>query len=403
MNIETIIGKNIQSKMTERNVSVTDLAQHINVTRQTLTNYLKGTSIIDSVKLLRIAEFFSTPLDDFYIDKSTAENYNLLFRTSLNEDESKAAVQECIANYVRTYAALTALFDEHSTKFPPSYNLYITHGNTTYNINKDIQDYTSFPSALSGVLCEQIEAIALEQRKILKAETLTGLDLINAIAESGVHIFFVDLGTDSVSGVSAVDERNGCYIFVNSNESISIERQIFTVAHEYGHILMHRPLYRRENTKTSSKRDNCRTILDRMADEFAGHLLCPRHIINSSYKSILQSARKYSDLFPIKHHFQISLSALMMSLKKYGYISPTTLNSYFDYLKQENLEKIEKSPVSEIPYIAEKYNQTKNRIINEKIQLLVINPKILDDEIYEIVKESEFENTYLNALKLKTN
>ena len=54
MNIEKIIGNNIQQKMNETNVSLTDLAQHIDVTRQTMTNYLKGTSIIDSVKLMKI-------------------------------------------------------------------------------------------------------------------------------------------------------------------------------------------------------------------------------------------------------------------------------------------------------------------------------------------------------------
>ena len=77
---------------------------------------------------------------------------------------------------------------------------------------------------------------------------MTGLDLVNAISESGVLIFFIDFGMDSVSGVSAIDDRNGCFIFVNCHSSISIERQIFTIAHEYGHIIMHRPLYRRENT-----------------------------------------------------------------------------------------------------------------------------------------------------------
>ena len=89
MNTEKIIGKNIQSKMIEKNVSLTELAQYIDVTRQTLTNYLKGTSTIDSVKLMKIAEYFSTPLDDFFFEQNDSKSYALLFRTSLNEEESK--------------------------------------------------------------------------------------------------------------------------------------------------------------------------------------------------------------------------------------------------------------------------------------------------------------------------
>lgn len=400
MNIEKIIGNNIQLKMSENNVTLNDLAKHLEVTRQTMTNYLKGASIIDSVKLMKVADFFSVSLEDFFEVKDCPSQFNLLFRTSLNEEESKAAVQNCIIDYVKTYTALIDLLGQYTASFPPSYNLYVSHNNRIYNINKDIQDYTTFPSGLSGELCSQIESIAIEQRKILKAESLTGLDLVKSITESGVIIFFIDFGTDSVSGVSAIDDRNGCYIFVNCHKSISIERQIFTIAHEYGHILMHRPLYRRENTKLSSKYSSSRTILDRMADEFAGHFLCPKQLI-TKYSSTLQNLKKYSDLFPIKHDFQISLSALMMSLKKYGYISPMALKSYFDFIKRENIEKIEKSPISDISYIMENYNQIKNHIINEKIRLLVMEPKVIDDEIYKIVEETEFEGFYLECLKQK--
>lgn len=401
MNMERIIGNNIQLKMTEKNVSSSDLAQHIEVTRQTMTNYLKGISIIDSVKLMKIAEYFSMSLEEFFIEREQGPKFNLLFRTSLSEEESKIAVQDCIIDYVQTYTALTDLLGVHSASFPPCYNLYTSYNNKLYNINKDIQDYTTFPSALSGELCSQIETIAIEQRKILNAESMTGLDLINAIVESGVLIFFIDFETDAVSGVSAVDDRNGCYIFVNCHDSISLERQVFTVAHEYGHILMHRPLYRRENAKFASKYST-RTILDRMADEFAGHFLCPRQMIGT-YSSMLQNIRKYSDLFSIKHDFQISLSALMISLKKYGYISPVALNSYFDFIKRENLEKTERAPISEISYVKEKYKQIKNHVINKKIYLLVMDPKVIDDDIYEIIKESEFENIYLDCLKKKNN
>jgi hypothetical protein len=49
----------------------------------------------------------------------------------------------------------------------------------------------------------------------------------------------------------------------------------------------------------------------------------------------------------------------------------------------------------------ENYNQIKNHIINEKIRLLVMEPKVIDDEIYKIVEETEFEGFYLECLKQK--
>lgn len=57
MELVQIIGNNIRDLMTARSVTITDLANYLNVSRQTLQNYLRGSNIIDSVKLVAVSDF----------------------------------------------------------------------------------------------------------------------------------------------------------------------------------------------------------------------------------------------------------------------------------------------------------------------------------------------------------
>ena len=63
MELVQIIGNNIRDLMTTRSVTITDLANYLNVSRQTLQNYLRGSNIIDSVKLVAVSDFFDVPVE----------------------------------------------------------------------------------------------------------------------------------------------------------------------------------------------------------------------------------------------------------------------------------------------------------------------------------------------------
>ena len=402
MNMKEIIGLNIQQIIAEKKINISELIDHLKISRQTLSNYIKGTSVIDSIKLYQLAEFLSVPMEDFFKETKDTPSYQLLFRTSLSQEESSLAVQDYVIDYVETHKRLLELLDEYTITFPQNYSLYVKNNGTNCDINKCLKEYVKSSSYLSVELRNQIENIANDQRKILNAENLVGFDLINAIAESGIHIFFVDFKNDSISGVSAITENSGCYIFVNCYPTITLERQIFTIAHEYGHIIMHRPFYKKDHTNNSYLNPKEMAVLDRMANEFAGDFLCPKYLLNS-YKPVLQDIIRFNDLYPIKHHFQISLSALIIALKKAGYVSPSQVKRYFDLLEFNGMEKQEMLPLKDIPLVIEQYNKIKNSVINNKIQMLVMNSRIDDDQIFDIVKNSEFEQVYLDCLRQKNN
>jgi transcriptional regulator with XRE-family HTH domain len=62
---ENIIGYNIRSLRSERNMTQEQLAQKMYVKRQTLSNYEVGKRIPDIYELLTMADIFEITLDEF--------------------------------------------------------------------------------------------------------------------------------------------------------------------------------------------------------------------------------------------------------------------------------------------------------------------------------------------------
>lgn len=127
--------------------------------------------------------------------------------------------------------------------------------------------------------------IALEQKIKLGIYDTNTLGAISLLQQKGIHVLFVDFGNTQTSDLSYVHEEKGCYIFVNCNAEITLERIIFTVFHEYGHIIFHRSLFKRRLYDTKNNNLN---FLDKMANVFAGcFLISFEHL--SIYNSILNN------------------------------------------------------------------------------------------------------------------
>ena len=62
MELTKIIAENITRLLEENNLTQGELSNYLDISRQTLSNYLKGTSTIDSVRLVRTAHFFNLPV-----------------------------------------------------------------------------------------------------------------------------------------------------------------------------------------------------------------------------------------------------------------------------------------------------------------------------------------------------
>lgn len=379
MELANVIATNIQNLLDERNISISEISNFLGVSRQTMTNYLKTTSVIDSVQLAKIAEFFNVSVLDLYHNKTSSCKSEMIFRTALTPSNAIEQIQDKIYYYLEKYTQIAQINDKPLCYFPEQYNLTLNSQNQQIDINYECQNYFDPKLKIDSALDSEILRIANEQRVILNLGDQGAISLISALTKRGINVIFFDFDNEEVFGLSICDDIKGCYIFVNSNKKISVERQLFTLAHEYGHILMHRPVFKRklqhnfENSASSS-------LLDKMADHFAGYLLAPDYML-APYANQLASIRTDLNavcrlLIPLKLKFQVSLFSLLISFKNFGYISPIVVNEYSRFVKFHNIDKTEINPISEHPELMNTFKRETAYAITEMIRTMYDNEKI---------------------------
>ena len=88
------------------------------------------------------------------------------------------------------------------------------------------------------------------------------------LEDNGVKLLLLQTTRDSFLGLSVGKADGGPAVVVNTWDRISVERWIFTAAHELGHLLLHPTEYRREATEMPNEPEQ-------EADAFASELLMP--------------------------------------------------------------------------------------------------------------------------------
>lgn len=370
MELVQVIAQNIQNLLDKHKVSISELSAYLGISRQTLTNYLKTTSTIDSVQLVKIANYFDVPAE-YLLHNHSDGKFTMLFRSALHYEAAVEEVEDRIENYLQEYASLARRVGKKISFLPEQYNLSVNYQNKVIDINFECQDYTA--PKLDEMLEQEIFQIADEQRRLLGLAGMGAISLIPALWHRGINVLFLDMGTSDISGLSICDEGYGCFIIVNSNEKISVERQLFTAAHEYGHIVLHRPIYKRKirQSEPHSKKKN---LLDSMADCFASRLLCPPNQLQPYAEELSYAKGDLNKIvgiaIPIKVQMQISLQSVMMGLKRYGMIPAKTVSEFYAFLNRAGISKQEPIAIRDNDVLFKQFSHEKDAPILSMLRRL---------------------------------
>ena len=96
-------------------------------------------------------------------------------------------------------------------------------------------------------------------------------DIAGLLESSGIKLNPISLASDGFFGLSVSEQEGGPAIIVNVWDRISVERWIFSAAHELGHLLLHLETY---NVNESAE-DEDQEI---EANIFASHFLMPEKL-----------------------------------------------------------------------------------------------------------------------------
>ena len=139
-------------------------------------------------------------------------------------------------------------------------------------------------------------------------------------------MYLFDSDISNLFGISVGVPDGGPCIAVNTNKNISIERQIFTAAHELGHLLLHKNSYKPGDNPINEENED----EEREANDFASHLLMPQNALVEEWKD--NSGLNWIDrIFKVKKTFKVSYKTVLMRIAQEYSSSSDKRNIYMNF------------------------------------------------------------------------
>ena len=135
-------------------------------------------------------------------------------------------------------------------------------------------------------------------------------DVCGLLEDNGVKVLLLDKKTDAFFGLSVAPNAGGPAVVVNTWDRISVERWIFTAAHELGHILLHRTAYDRGSSEEREQEE-------READRFASYFLMPEPGFDSEWEQT-RGLSLLMRVLKVKRMFRVSYKTVLHRLVESG-------------------------------------------------------------------------------------
>jgi Zn-dependent peptidase ImmA (M78 family) len=301
---ERNITDNTKMIMKAKGVSIRALAEQIAMSSVSLSKMLNNKVSIKTSTLIKISQALQVPLENLFVE--TPRLYQVRFRTqkvmSAREKAQRGQILRDSALWMRDYTLLESVTNENLS------SILTSHA------------FPSEPKEAAGKL-----------RKILKlSETGAICDAFSALVEQcGVKLRLYPFGLKKSFGLSIGIQDGGPAIVVNNDPEVSVERQIFTIVHEIGHLIMHHDSFQFDEPLSTEKEEAD-------ADLFAGTFLLPDEALSYQWKE--KGALSFVDrVLAIKLLYKVSYKVV---LSRYKQLFEPKFNIYAkfasDYAKEYN-------------------------------------------------------------------
>ena len=159
------------------------------------------------------------------------------------------------------------------------------------------------------------EALGLGTREPL-------LDVCGTLEAAGVKVRQTRVASEGFFGLSVAQEDGGPAIVINSWERIPVERQIFSAAHELGHLVLHRDAFDVERVEENRKEET-------EANEFASHFLMPEEGFVKEWEDAA-GLHPLDRIFKVKRIFHVSYQTILFRLGRRPGARPPEVWTWFN-------------------------------------------------------------------------
>ncbi len=295
MAVANPIPQNIKRIRTSRGLSQADVAQAASLSRQAFGSIETGQAEPRVSSLQRIARALDVALPELLAGPPHLSGVR--FRSSKPRGRKAQAIRDQVvfdvARWLKNFNALEESLDQRK------------------------------PYAMQGV-ADRLAAVSASNRPVEAARVTRkalGLrkdepirDICGLLESAGVKVQVQKLPIEDLFGLSVAPGDGGPAVVVNVRKDISVERRIFTVAHELGHLLLHPHAY--DVRELAEDHDE-----EKEADLFAAHFLMPTELFQSEWGD--PSGLPFVDrVLHVKRIFRVSYMTVLYRLVELGQADP---------------------------------------------------------------------------------
>lgn len=295
------LGDRLRRLREAHGMSVEEVARHLRVSPEDVSQMERGERPISGSDLIRLAYAFGEDPRDLVSEGFDEEEPFLAFfrRDSHSlDEESVEALRRYLAIGRELINMERLLGIDHDADEPPARSLprprtkeeAINHG----------------------------ERAAYEERDRLGLGMSPIANMTEVLEAQGVRAAKAPL-PKSISGMTLAHPRIGCFVIVN--EAHPPVRRRFSYAHEYAHVI-----FDRQRGRIISPANERHDLVEVRANAFAAHFLMPRDAVHRLVRRRKERDIQLYDVAHLAHHFNVSRIAVCYHLHSLGLISRNRLD-----------------------------------------------------------------------------
>jgi Zn-dependent peptidase ImmA (M78 family)/DNA-binding XRE family transcriptional regulator len=282
----SILSENLRRIRSARGLSQGEVADKAGLSRVAYRNIETGTSSPRVDSLMGVANALAVKLQDLFVP--VRELKAVRFRAT-KKMTTRGELLADVARWLGDYSELESLLGN-----APPYGFA--------RLGKTIQ-------AIKGPERPKIAA-ARAREKLGLRDSDEVRDICGLLEAQGIKVFMAKLASEGFFGLSVAAADGGPVIVVNVWERLSVERRIFTAAHELGHLLLHADAYDVLQTEEDSTQE-------KEADVFASHLLMPQMLFEQKVAEA-KGLPLVRLVFKLKRFFGVSWKSVLYRLAAYS-------------------------------------------------------------------------------------
>lgn len=327
------LGLRLRAARERRGLSQQAVADALGLPRTAVTNMESGNRAVSTLELTKLAELYGQSTAFFLSPNQEAEDLSIVLHRALPEMAGSPEIDQEVRHILDLYREGAGL-----------------RGLLGQAIELTVPNYAARLSSVGDAI-RQGEAVAKEERRRLGLGIAPIVNMAETISEQGVWTAATDL-PDGLSGLFVNHPSIGLAILVNG-QHWPVRRR-FSYAHEYAHAL-----FDREETVTTTRRENASELVEKRANAFAAAFLMPAEGVLDELRQLDKGqpsrlaqiifdvagnkgieaeirprpgsqAITYQDVASLARHFGVSYEAAVWRLKSLNHISAAETAALID-------------------------------------------------------------------------